>query len=191
MTAATSKKSVSFADDSKNTLHIYDALATDILWQWPAFFEKSRLAARSDGKRFKQDGFATLLEDSFCNSSNDIQKRLNEYAKLCEGGRGVERFVCRSMYQTRKAERAKAIKAILIGQEQARQKGLSPEVAAEELRDVSLIFCLNAKVFARRIGKADESACYSKKKASSSSSVCTATSTKRELRANIAPARVA
>lgn len=158
------KKSVSFADESRNTSHIYDARATDILWELPKFFEKSRFSARADGTRFKKEGFDALLEDCFCNTRNDVQKCLNDFVKACGEGRGIERFVSRSMYERRKEERSKAIKAVLIGQTLARDKGLSPDLAAEQLREVSLVYCLNAKVFARRIGKADEAAVYTKKR---------------------------
>jgi hypothetical protein len=164
------KRSVTFADVAKNTTHIYEARATDILWEFPEFFEKCRQAARKAGKRLRQDEHADLLDDCFCNTRNDIQKRLNEFVRQCDEGRGVERFVSKSMCITRKEERSKAIRAIIIGQTQAKKKGLSPDVLAGQLREVSLVFCLNAKVYARRMGKADEAACYPQKKSSSSSS---------------------
>lgn len=164
------KKSVTFADGAKNTSHIYEARATDVLWEFPEFFEKSRHAARKAGKRLRLDGHAELLDNCFSNTRNDTQKRLNEFVRLVDEGRGVERYVSKSMCNTRREERSKAIRAVIIGQTQAKEKGLSPDVLAAQLRDVSLVFCLNAKVYARRMGKADEAACYPQKKSSSSSS---------------------
>lgn len=164
MIEASYSKTVSFADE-RNTKHIYEALSTDVLWEWPEFFTQCRTAARRDGSQLKGEGLDKLLEGCFCNTRHNIQKCLNEYTKLSEG-RGVERFVCRSMYHERKQERSQAIKAILIGQTQGREKGLPEDVMREELREVALVYGLNAKVFARRIGKADEYACYPKKKSS-------------------------
>ena len=166
----TKTKSVTFADD-QNTSHIYDALATDILWEWPEFFEESRKEAKREGRKLQKQGLGELLEGCFCSARTDVQKCLNAYAKLADG-RGIERFAYREMYDERKEERTKAIQAILIGQKQARDKGLPSDVTAQELREVALVYCLNAKVFARRLGKADEAACYPKKKGLSSSASC-------------------
>jgi hypothetical protein len=162
---ASYRKCVSFADD-KNTRHVYDARSTDVLWEWPEFFEQSRKQARREGSKLQKQGFKDLLEGCFGNDRNDVQKSLNDYAKLCDG-RGIERYASREMYAQRKDERSKAIQAILIGQRQAKERGMPQNVMAEELRDVYLVYCLNAKVFARRLGKADEAACYKKQKRSS------------------------
>jgi hypothetical protein len=175
-----SKKSVTFADGVKHTTHIYEARATDVLWEFPEFFPKCRQAAHKAGKRLRQDGHDALLEDCFgTTTGNDVQKRLNEFVRQCDDGRGVERFISKSMFTARKEERSKAINAILICQTQAKQQGRSPDELAERLREVSLVFCLNAKVFARRMGKADAAACYKKSISSSNSSTnslkCTST----------------
>lgn len=170
------KKSVTFADD-RNTKHTYESKATDVLWEWPEFFERSRKESRRAGKQLRQQGGGQLLEGCFGSDRGQVQKYLNQYAKL-EDGRGIERFACREMYEERKRDRTKAIKAILIGQSQAKARGMPQDVMVEELREVSLVYCINAKVFARRLGKADEAACYPKKKSKSSDcSVSSAQST--------------
>ena len=162
------KKSVSF-DELSNTRHIYDGRSTDILWEFPEFFEEARSLARTDGKAARLAGYSKLIEHSFSEPSEDIQKCLNEFAKHSDA-RGLERFTNRRHYDERKKERAQALQAVLIGQRQAKEQGLSQAVAEEQLREVSLVFCLNAKVFARRLGKADEAACYPKTKLSRSTS---------------------
>jgi hypothetical protein len=191
-------KSVTFADGSENTSHIYEARATDILWEFPEFFEKSREAARKAGKRLRQDGHAGLLDDCYSSTRNDIQKRLNEFVMLVDDGRGVERYVSKSMGITRREERSRAIKAIVIVQTQAKQIEMSSDVLAKRLREISLVCCLNAKVYARRMGKADEAACYPRKKSSTSNDNTKAASTHgrstceaTNVMPSIAPARMA
>ena len=163
------KKSVSF-DERSNTRHIYDGRSTDILWEYPEVFEEARKAARTDGKAARQAGYSKLIEHSFSEPSDGTQKSLNEFVKHSDA-RGVERFTSKRNYEERKRERTQALQAVIIGQKQAREQGLSLTLTQEQLRKVSLVFCLNAKVFARRLGKADEAACYPKKKLSRSSSI--------------------
>ena len=45
----------------------------------------------------------------------------------------------------------------------ARGKGIDPDEVSEQLRMVALVYCIDAKVFARRLGKADEAACNTMK----------------------------
>jgi hypothetical protein len=61
-----------------------------------------------------------------------------------------------------------AIKAILLGQKEALDRGLKLADVTEQLRELSLRYCCTAKIFARRLGKADEYACYKKSKPSAS-----------------------
>lgn len=162
------KKSVSF-DEQSNTRHIYDGRSTDILWEYPEVFEQARKSARTDGKSARLAGYSKFIDNSFSEPSDGTQKSLNEFAKHSDA-RGLERFTSRKNFEERKKERAQARQAVMIGQKQAKEQGLSFTLAQEQLRKVSLVFCLNAKVFARRLGKADEATCYPKKKLIRSSS---------------------
>ncbi len=54
--------------------------------------------------------------------------------------------------------RADTIRAIVEAQEMALDNGLSQAQIEEQLRKVSLQFSIYAKIFARRMGKADEAA---------------------------------
>ena len=158
------KKSVSF-DESSNTRLVYDGRSTDVLWDFPEFFQEARKLARTEGKAARNAGYSKFVEHSFSEPPEGIQKSLNEFVTLSDA-RGLERFTSRQHYQERKRERAQALQAVLIGQRQAKEQGISQALAEEQLREVSLVFCLNAKVFARRLGKADEAACYPKVKSS-------------------------
>jgi len=162
------KRSVVFVDD-KNTTHIFDGRATDILWPAAEEFERNRNQARTDGRRLRREGFGKILDGCFNEPKEDVQRKINEFVKRSDG-RGVERFACKSLFDERKQDRTKAIQAVLIGQKQGRDKNLPVDMMQQQLREVSLVFCLNAKVFARRLGKADEAACYPKQSKDKSSS---------------------
>jgi len=123
----------------------------------------TRKAAREDGKQGRKDGYDKLIDGSFSDPKENVQKSLNEFVRH-SNQRGIERFTSKPHYKERKEERLNAIRAVLLGQTQAHLKGLPADQKAQQLREVSLVFCLNAKVFARRMGKADEAAAYPKTK---------------------------
>jgi hypothetical protein len=167
MTSVQRRRIVKFVKEPST--YVYEAYGSDILWETEEEFNRGRAASRKDGKQAREDGWGELLEDSFAFPCEDVQKRLNEYVKMSDA-RGVERFTCKSHYQERKELRARSIKAVLIAQSQAQQKGLNDDAKAEQLREVALLYCVEAKVYARRLGKADEVAVRPKKKTARTSS---------------------
>jgi hypothetical protein len=110
----------------------------------------------------REQGFSDQLEGTFIKPAEDVQKRLNRFVRKSDY-RGVERYICESHLEERKLYREHAIRAVLIGQEMGRQQGLDADELAEQLRKVALLYSVDAKIFARRLGKADESACCQKK----------------------------
>ena len=107
-------------------------------------------------------GLDKHLECTFTDASEDVHKRLQYYTRHHEC-RGLERMISKSHYDERKHHREQAVKAVLIGQTMAREKGMDPDEVREQLRTVALVYCIDAKVFARRLGKADEAACNAKR----------------------------
>jgi hypothetical protein len=166
------KKSVHFpCDEEIHSVHLIDtSIATDLLcYVSQEEFERCRERAVLEGCKARAQGLDKLLEGTFADPHPDVQKCLNEYVRHSDC-RGLERSICETHFEERKSQRERAVKAVLIGQEMAKKQAMSAEEMSQQLRKVSLTYALDAKVFARRLGKADESACSAKKSSSSSKS---------------------
>jgi len=161
MTTFTQKKSVRFAaEEELEQICTLDCSFTSCTSGEE--FEQAKRNTILEGAKAKAQGLGELLEGTFSNAhDNAVQKRLNHYVAETDY-RGVERFICESVYEERKSRRSDAIKAILIAQDMAEEKGMDLEETGEQLRKVALVYCVDAKVFARRMGKADEAAVYPK-----------------------------
>jgi hypothetical protein len=161
------RRTVRFAPREKNPVYIYESRPDDILWATELEFQQGRGNVRKDGRQTRHAGFDELLEQTFHKpASNDgqvsVQKRLQEYVKYSDG-RGIERHVCKSHWQERKKLRSQANQAVLIAQQRAMEYKLTVDQTWETLREVCVDYCKPARTFARRMGKADEAACYSSK----------------------------
>ena len=170
MTAPSSiKKSVRFSE-GPDSIHIIENEPTmsQDMYATQEEFSQAKDATKADAAKLRKEGYDSLFEDSFVNPPEDVQKRLNEFAKHSDG-RGLERHTSQKHYEQRMQHRMIAIQAILLGQAQARKQGLKIEDVSEQLRELSIQYCCTAKIFARRMGKADEAACY--KKSSSNNSL--------------------
>jgi hypothetical protein len=125
-------------------------------------FEAIKQTCLVEGCQARQEGLDKHLECTFTDTGDDVQKRLHHYTRHSDC-RGLERMISKAHYDERKHQREQAVKAVLIGQKMAKHQGMSPDEVSEQLRKVSLVYCLDAKVFARRLGKADEAASHRKK----------------------------
>jgi len=163
------KKTVRFVEenDERNTVHVYEAFSTDILWMTCQENREMKKEQQAQTMKLRRGGADRLFEQSFANPASDVQRALNDFTRHTDG-RGLERQTCSKHLEERMMHRALALQAILLGQKQARKQGL--EDVTEQLRALSLQYCCTAKIFARRMGKADEYACYKKTKTSSSRS---------------------
>ena len=162
---AETTKTVRFADDNdeRNSVHVFfEPLFTEMdLWLTEEDFVSSKRAQKNAIIKVRQKGGDRLVEESFADPPADVQKSLNEYTRHTDG-RGLERHACPTHFKHRAVARSMAVKAILLGQEQAAKQGLKLEDVSEQMRELSLQYCLSAKIFARRMGKADEYAVYKK-----------------------------
>ena len=174
------QNSVRFApdNDERNTVHIFAAHVEEGLWVSEEEHSESKAACRTAASKLRRGGADRLFECSFANPAADVQKSLNEFAKHTDG-RGLERSTSQQHYKERLQQRALAIRAILLGQEQALIQGLKLQDVSEQLRELSIQYCCSAKIFARRLGKADAYAVHKQTKSSSSSKSSTAGSSKK------------
>ena len=134
------------------------------LYQTDAESQEARFRATADGKQNRLDGFDALLDGTFSNPRKDTQRSLKEYAKLSSGIRGIERFTCKPNHEERVRHRRRAFQAIMMAQSRSREKEVSNEQTQEILRDVSVLYSIDAKIFARRLAKADEAAVRRRKR---------------------------
>ena len=173
------EKTVRFAPDNDevNTVHLFAAHDEEGLWVSEEEHRASKAACKIVATKLRRGGVDRLYESSFANPPAYVQKSLNEFAKHTDG-RGLERNSSPQHYEERMKQRALAIRAILLGQEQALKQGLKLEDVSEQLRELSIQYCCSAKIFARRLGKADAYAVQEKSSSSSSKSVTSGNSKK-------------
>ncbi|CAB9526997.1 expressed unknown protein [Seminavis robusta] len=160
----TTKKNVQFAaDEELETVHLVSSHGEPgKLFLSPLEFDSFKQSSMTEGCQARKQGIDKELECTFTNPGQDVQKKLHHYTRH-SGYRGLERWICKAHYEERKQHREQAIQAILIGQKMAKGQGMNADEVSLQLRKVALVYCLDAKVFARRLGKADEAACSSKK----------------------------
>ncbi|CAB9525268.1 expressed unknown protein [Seminavis robusta] len=165
------KRSVSFVpfNDARNTQWIYEAYSTDVLWTTSEEQAASRHRTRQRARDLRYENEDVLLRDTFTTTDTDknVQRSLKDFVKSNGNGRGMERFISREHHEERKAHRARAIKVIIMAQKEAIERGYELAELTEQLRMLSIKFSIHAKIFARRMGKADEACCYPKQKRSS------------------------
>jgi hypothetical protein len=186
---STSRRSVCF-NDELNIIHVVEAFASDLLWSTAEDDHENKREMKFFAVKVRREGVDRLIENSFANPAADTQKSLNEFARHTDG-RGLERLFCAKHYEERMTHRVIAIKAILMGQKEALDRELKLADVTEQLRELSLRYCCTAKIFARRMGKADEYACYKKSKASTSicNNSCSSSSKKCKRSSKKAPSK--
>ena len=161
------RRLVQFASAEQYPVYVYDARPDDILWSTEAEFLKGKTNIKRDGRKLRQECFDKFLEGTFRNPTRtDVQTRLNDYAKLSDG-RGIERNVCKSHWEERKRNRKTANQAVIEAQRRAKEYGLNTEQTWEALREICIQYSGDSRAFARRMGEADEAACYDAKMLSS------------------------
>lgn len=141
---------------------IYPAREDDILWMDPEEFFDLKKASRLFAKQWRLNGFTVLLKDTYEHPRSDAQRVLNAFVQL-EGndcGRGMERRGSKQHGEERTYLKKRAIQAVLLHQRRLLVRGADMDELWEELCDVSSDYTRTAKIFARRIAKADESAVH-------------------------------
>jgi len=113
----------------------------------------SRLASRAKAQCAQE-----LLQGTFTKPSARARRQLVLFSRNYGEYRGIERWISKTHFEERSIHRKTAIQSVLTGQEMARTQGLKPDELNLQLRKVALFYSLDAKVFARRVGRADEAA---------------------------------
>jgi len=159
--ARKAKRSLVWSDEMRKEW-VYPAREDDILWMDPEEFFDLKKASRMFAKTWRLNGFTVLLKDTYEHPRTDTQRVLNAFVQL-EGndcGRGMERRGSKQHGEERTYLKKRAIQAVLLHQRRLLVRGADIDEIWEELCDVSQDYTRTAKIFARRIAKADEAAVH-------------------------------
>lgn len=155
------KRGLVWSDEATQTW-IYPSKPDDVLWMDPEEFFDLKKASRLFAKQWRLNGFTVLLKDTYEHPRSDAQRVLDAFVQL-EGndcGRGMERRGSKQHGEERTYLKKRAIQAVLLHQRRLLVRGADMDELWEELCDVSTDYTRTAKIFARRIAKADESAVH-------------------------------
>jgi hypothetical protein len=165
--SAPSPKGVRFNDECNQVLEIQSVMTieegiVEKLWYSPSYHKENKQAIRDEAREWRKTGLGILLQDTFVSPNAPLaQHCLNAFAQLAEGEymRGIERHLCREHDEQRVKRRRNFVQDVL---EQARYLESHPFLSEDEKRtklaEFSALQSKCAEVFARRLGKADETA---------------------------------
>ena len=156
----TPRKSVSFNDEGHSELLIeqIEELDVDALWFTPDDYFEIKAQSRLDAKDWRRKGYGVLLKETFENPSDQAQDYLNAFCQL-EGPltrRGLERHLSRRHGEERSDLKDRARYCVLSHQRRLQRDGMPLHEMEDSLSKIYQDMCRTAKVFARRLAKADE-----------------------------------
>lgn len=156
------KKAVRFSEAEPSVLLIetVSELPVRDIWFAPDDYFDMKAKTRYDAKEWRKKGFGLLLKETFENPTDDTQDFLNAFCRLDEfmSRRGVERHLSRKHGEERSDLKDRARYCVLSNQRRMRRQGMK---GAESTDHLALIYhdaTRPAKIFARRIARADEGA---------------------------------
>lgn len=153
------KRSVRFADESANEVHLFQAPAhPKTLWYSKDALKQLEKEAKDAGRKTMMNGMALLMQRTYDNPHLEAQQSLNEFVRS-SGARGVEKVICHSHYEERRHYKSRVFRNVLDAQETARRNEWHPNKLREKLRELSMTNSFKAKLFARKMALADQAAC--------------------------------
>jgi hypothetical protein len=158
--------------EERNTLLEFEGINTSDfkllqqLWQQGWEMDDTKQKMKTRARQWRTTGFGMLLHDAFyCDHGLPptlCQNQLNVLARLPDelNNRGIERYLSRK-HDTERTSRKRAFVQDVVGQYEALREQVDCDILAENelwdiLGDYSRSMNVEAEVFARRLGKADE-----------------------------------
>ena len=155
-------------DDSFNQLFEIEPVVNieegivEKLWYQPWERKEAKRAIKRDAQEWRKTGLGLLLHDTFADPNpKKTQSCLNAFVQLADAEyvRGIERHLSQKHYEQRMERKTNFVSDVL---EQAYYlstlKHLSEDEKRERLAEFSALQSKCAEVFARRLGRADETA---------------------------------
>jgi len=161
-------------------VHSYDPgdAPNEELWFTEQEYVDIKTKSRNDAREWRRQGYSVLLQDVYSlhskNGATDAQQDFVTTFVQLDGHlhrRGLERYCCRQHGEDRSVSKERARDAVFMTQYRAQQDALrnnggggssnstaqvAAAAAAERIAAAYAIECREAKIFARRLGKADE-----------------------------------
>mmetsp|Transcript_5278 Transcript_5278/g.6907 ORF Transcript_5278/g.6907 Transcript_5278/m.6907 type:complete len:249 (-) Transcript_5278:290-1036(-) len=154
------KKSVVFSDEGHDELLIeqIEELDVNALWFQPEDYFEIKAQSRLDAKEWRRKGYGVLLKETFENPIEEAQEYLNAFCLLEDklSRRGLERHLSRRHGEERSDLKDRARYCVLSHQRRLKRDGIKIDEMEEQLSKIYQDICRCAKVFARRLAKADE-----------------------------------
>jgi hypothetical protein len=160
MTAPEQKRTIRFALDKNEVFEIVDEHAYDLdeIWWTTNDYNRIKELTRMNTKDWRKHGYGILLKDTFESPRNDAQECLIAFCRLAAdlAKRGLERHLSRQHGEERSEHKEKCRQAVLIHQRRMKRQGCTLSEINEHLAHIYRDLTMPAKVFARRLGKADQ-----------------------------------
>lgn len=156
---STTKRSISF-DFEKNTTRIFEVneVHPQEIWFIGEDHTDMKNRCKIEAREWRKLGYSVLLNDSFEYPRNDVQDYLNAFTQLPDrlNRRGIERQCSRKHGDERSELKERSRQSVFRAQEQFKKQGMGKDELVEKLSLCYICACRNARIFARRMGKADE-----------------------------------
>lgn len=151
-------KSVRFSKEP--ILHLLEdvELLENEIWYFADEYATMKARGRSEAKEWRRSGYSQLLKETFETPRSDAQDFINAFCMLEDEfhRRGLERQLSRQHGEERSDLKERAKQSVLSNQERLKGQGLRAEELVDHLAHIYKDVTRAAKVFARRLGKADE-----------------------------------
>jgi len=154
-------KQVKFAEDDSVALISYSDVPENPLWLVPDEYVALKTQIREDADALKPKGYHLLLKDCFDEVNKQrAQKHIDAFAQLpgFHCGRGCEMYLSRQHRESRDFNYVSLSTAVLHRQRVLKSKQAGPDFLADKLRSVSRKHSRSSRIFARRLGLADQRA---------------------------------
>lgn len=154
---ATNPKTVSFADGNDVVYFtVEDSLFP--LWLAPEELVHLRNLVKADADYLKTKGYGMLLKNGYDENDKSVQKHMNALSQLPgrECPRGTEVHLFHQHRDQVDRIHCKVVQGVLNRQRLLCQKSASEELVPEKLRSISRKHSRHSRIFARRLGLADQ-----------------------------------
>lgn len=114
--------------------------------------------SRSEAREWRRQGYGVMLNDTFEFPRADVQDYLGAFVQLPDklNRRGLERQCSRKHGEERSDLKERARQTVFRTQAKLKKDGMKLDESSEQLSLCYINACRSARVFARRLGKADE-----------------------------------
>ena len=153
------ERKVRFTDEHQTILiEQIEELDVESIWFTPEDYFEIKAQTRLESKDWRRKGYGVLLKETFENPMDEAQDYLNAFCQLEDAlsRRGLERHLSRRHGEERSDLKDRARYCVLSHQRRLKRDGMKIHEMEDQLAKIYEDISRCAKVFARRIAKADE-----------------------------------